>query len=66
MEFNKQAELTNRIETDSQRQRMDCQLLQRGNGELDEKGEGIKQKKKKTLIDIDNNMVITRVKGGWG
>ena len=33
-----------------------------GFGWLGEKGEGIKQKKKKTLMDADNIMVITRGK----
>ena len=34
---------------------------------LGEKGEGIKQKKKKShLIDTDNNTVIPREKEGWG
>ena len=32
---------------------------------LGEKSENIKPKKKKTLIDTDSSMVITRGKGGW-
>ena len=33
---------------------------------LSETDKGVKQKKKKYLIDTDNSMVITRGKGGWG
>ena len=35
-------------------------------GGLGKKGKGIKQKNPTKLIDIDNSMVITREKVGWG
>ena len=64
MESNEQNKLTNKQKQTHREQTDSCQ---RGAALLSwvNKLKGLSKKKRKTLIDTDNSMVITIGKGGW-